>query len=299
MFWRSSLSFGLLLCSTLLAGCGVLQAQSGEQPAAAGPENTTSTPAADGPPVALVNWATATPQPSAAPQPSNTPQPSATPTAEKTATAEPTPAPSKTALDIDAMLDQAATQEAEQAGSTPPTATPEPLLEPEPTIAPPVQPTAPPAESSANPADPVRVRIGAINMNLPLVSVGLDANRVPIVPNHDAAWYNLSARPGQGDNVVLWGHVLRFTYAPDIPAPFARVKELGVGAPITVQTADGSTHRSEVTEQVQALPGEISYILPQGSERLTLVSCIGEEIIVDGALELSHRLITIAEPVDR
>jgi hypothetical protein len=36
--------------------------------------------------------------------------------------------------------------------------------------------------------------------------------------------------------------------------------------------------------------------LPQGEERLTLVSCIGEKVIVNGATQMTHRLITIALP---
>jgi sortase (surface protein transpeptidase) len=105
--------------------------------------------------------------------------------------------------------------------------------------------------------------------------------------------------PGTGENVVLWGHVLRFSYAPDIPAPFARVQELGIGAPITVYDANGYAHNYVVSEQVWALPSQVEYILPQGSERLTLVSCIGDKVIVNGSVaNMSHRLITIATPVD-
>ena len=53
-----------------------------------------------------------------------------------------------------------------------------------------------------------------------------------IVQDHDVGWYNLSAQPGQGDNIVLWGHVLRFSQTPKIPAPFARLKEVKPGATV-------------------------------------------------------------------
>lgn len=145
-------------------------------------------------------------------------------------------------------------------------------------------------------SQPIRLEIPQIALSYPLVSVGLDKNNVPIVPDHDVAWYNLSARPGQGDNVVLWAHVLRFKKAPDIPAPFARVRELSIGDQIFVYTEDGAIHTYRVKEQVYATPDQVSYILPVGTEQLTLVSCIGDKIIVDGSVELSHRLITIAEP---
>jgi sortase (surface protein transpeptidase) len=142
----------------------------------------------------------------------------------------------------------------------------------------------------------VRLEIENIGLNRSLVSVGLDENRIPIVPNHDIGWYNLSANPGAGDNVVLWGHVLRFRATPDIPAPFARLQELDVGAPVTLYDAEGRAHQYEVSQQVWALPSEVEYILPQGDERVTMVSCIGDKVVVDGSLQMTHRLITIATP---
>ncbi|MCG8353403.1 MAG: class F sortase [Chloroflexales bacterium] len=172
------------------------------------------------------------------------------------------------------------TQSPTQLPTTVPTATAEPT------------PTAIPIPIS----DPVRIIIEDIALDQPLVSVGLDENRAPVVPNHNVGWYNLSARPGQGENVVLWGHVLRFRHAPDIPAPFVRLKEAPIGAKIAVHTADGTTHHYEITEQVPVTPDQVAYILPQGDERLTLVSCIGDKVVVDNTVEMTHRLITIAKP---
>jgi hypothetical protein len=161
-------------------------------------------------------------------------------------------------------------------------------------------PTAAPAPAGATVAasDPVRIVIKAIAMDRSLVSVGLDAKRQPIVPKHDAAWYNLSARPGQGENVVLWGHVLRFKSTPKIAAPFARLKELKPGAAITLYTADGTAHPYRVDRQVWATPDQVEFILPSGAEQLTLVSCIGDKVILDGALEMTNRLVTIAVPAE-
>ena len=165
--------------------------------------------------------------------------------------------------------------------------------------------TASPAPATASPAPatrrasgpPVRLVIPAINLDRDLVAVGLDRNRVPIVPKHDIGWYNLSAGPGQGENVVLWGHVLRFRSAPQIPAPFARLRELEPGARLTLYSADGSAHPYVVTEQVWATPNQVEYVLPTGRELVTMVSCIGDKVVVDGSVEMTHRLITIAEPL--
>lgn len=201
---------------------------------------------------------------SLAQQPTSVPAvvpPTSTPTATPTQTPSPTPAP---------------------------TATPEPSPTPEPTAVPPT----PTPQASA----PVHITIGAIGIDRGLVAVGLDDHHIPIVPKHDIGWYNLSARPGQGDNIVLWGHVLRFKSAPNIPAPFARLKELGIGARITLYDEAGAAHTYAVTKQVWATPDQVEYILPQGHEMLTMVSCIGDQVIVSGSVELTHRLITIAEP---
>ena len=139
--------------------------------------------------------------------------------------------------------------------------------------------------------------IGDIGLDGRLVSVGLDKNRIPIVPDHDIGWYNLSARPGEGDNIVLWGHVLRFRNAPKIPAPFAHLKNLKVGAAVKLYDRDGNLHSYVVTKQVWATPDQVKYILPTGREMVTMVSCIGDKVIQDGeVVDESHRLITIAEP---
>lgn len=155
-----------------------------------------------------------------------------------------------------------------------------------------------PVAATAAPSDPVRITIDAVELDQTIIEVGLDANLVPIVPRHEVGWYTYSARPGAGENVVLWGHVLRFRDAPEIPAPFARLHEVPIGEQIDVHTASGQTHSYVVDQLVWATPEQVDYILRQGHERLTLVSCIGDQVIVDGGVQMTHRLITIALPLD-
>lgn len=143
---------------------------------------------------------------------------------------------------------------------------------------------------------PVHIRIETIGLDRALVPVGLTTNNVPVVPDYDAAWYTLSATPGGGENVVVWGHALRFVATPDWPAPFERVKEARVGDSITIVSADGSKHRYVIREQIWATPDQVRYILPQGREQLTLVNCIGEIVVTGGVVDMTHRLITIALP---
>jgi LPXTG-site transpeptidase (sortase) family protein len=192
--------------------------------------------------------------------------------------------------------------------TTEPTATLAPTVDPA-TLAQDVNDTAQLDENSApqepievQPAtytasQPVRIQIPAINLDYAPVSVGLDQNRVPVVLKHDIGWYNLSAMPGQGENIVFWGHVLRFVAAPNIPAPFARVKELQPGAEIVITNANGEVFRYAVTQAVSVTPDQVQYIMPTGKEQVTLVSCIGDKVIVNGGVTKTHRLVTIAEPI--
>jgi len=156
--------------------------------------------------------------------------------------------------------------------------------------------SAPPEPIQAS--APTRLVIDAIGLDYQTVGVGTNDIGELSVPDHDVGWYTASATPGQGDNVVFWAHVLRFAYAPNIPAPFARLKELPIGAHLTVYDDLGIAHAYAVTQQIQATPDQVEYILPVGRERVTMVSCYGSSVIVDGSVvDMSHRLITIAEPI--
>ena len=174
----------------------------------------------------------------------------------------------------------------------PPTNTAEPTAEP--TIVPTPEPTPEPVEVAT---EPVRLQIPDIGLDYNPIGVGLDRRNVPVVLDHDVAWYNLSAKPGQGDNVVFWAHVLRFKSTPKIAAPFARVHELKQGAQIIVTTASGKELRYQVTQAVRVKPSDVHYILPTGKEQITLVSCIGDKVIENGFVTKAERLVTIAEPI--
>ncbi|MGQ9926029.1 MAG: class F sortase [Chloroflexaceae bacterium] len=181
----------------------------------------------------------------------------------------------------------------------PRTATPMPVTATRaPATATPMPATSTPAPAARRDGGPpVRLVIPVIELDQKPVPVGLDRNGVPIVPKHDVGWYNLSATPGQGDNIVFWGHVLPFRNAPHIPAPFARLKEVPVGAQLTLYGVNGARYDYVVTKQIWVTPDQVEYILPTGREQVTLVSCIGDKVIVNGAtVDMTHRLITIAEP---
>lgn len=257
----------LPLCACFLAGCGTTPAAGPAAPAAAAPTAAAPERPAASPTSIIQSTATAAPAP--------TTEPTRAPTQTAAATAAPT-----VAVPTAAVPTASATELAAAVGPVAPTAAP----------------TAEQTQAAAS--DPVRLVINAIALDRPLIPVGLDERRIPIVPNHDVGWYTYSARPGAGDNIVLWGHVLRFRSTPNIPAPFAELEDVAIGAELLLYSADGVAHRYIVTEKVLATPDQVEYILPKGRELLTLVSCIGDKVIVDGSVEMTHRLITIAERAD-
>jgi sortase family protein len=155
--------------------------------------------------------------------------------------------------------------------------------------------SAPPQEIAA--LAPTRLTIDAIGLDQRIVGVGIDADGEPVVPEHEIGWWNASAAPGNHENVVLWAHVLRFMNAPDIPAPFERLKEVAIGTPVTLYDDLDEAHAYVVTRRVEVTPDQVEYLLPKGREMVTMVSCYGDSVIVDGAVvDMTHRLIVIAEP---
>ncbi|HJZ48773.1 MAG TPA: class F sortase [Roseiflexaceae bacterium] len=158
--------------------------------------------------------------------------------------------------------------------------------------------TAQPAHQAAPNREATRVVIDDIALDQPLVPVGLDDDTTPIVPKHNVGWFTYSAAPGQGENIVLWGHALRFRDEPNIPAPFGRLNQLKLGARIVLYDNLGKSYGYRITHQLWVTPDQVNYILPTGKERVTMVSCIGDQVIGrDGAVvNMTHRLITIAEP---
>jgi len=160
---------------------------------------------------------------------------------------------------------------------------------------------APAPEPAPGPAaslsPPVRLAIPAIGLEAATVPVGTDETGAFEVPDHDVGWFSGSAMPGEGENIVLWGHVLPFMARPHIPAPFARLREVGAGAQVILYDAAGQRHEYVVTRQLRVAPEQIELLFPQGREVVTIISCSGDSIVVGGAVvDFTERLVVIAEP---
>src|SRR5437867_4047579 len=97
------------------------------------------------------------------------------------------------------------------------------------------------------PPPPVRLAIPRLYIDAPIVTMGLDAERYPQVPERpdQVAWYNFTAAPGQHSNAVLAGHVdWQTSTRQPIAGVFYRLRELEIGDTVTVTLEDGQDRKS-------------------------------------------------------
>ena len=155
------------------------------------------------------------------------------------------------------------------------------------TAPPPPPPAPPPAVSSseasfhsvrsyADVAEPVHLRIPALQIDAPLTHLGVAPDRTIEVPADFAVpgWFDQGPRPGQPGPAVILGHV----DSKAGPAVFYRLNRLPVGAEVFVDRADGSTvdFRVRGTQHVAktAFPTDLVYA-PTLEPSLRLVTCGG------------------------
>lgn len=166
----------------------------------------------------------------------------------------------------------------------------------------PISATLPVPSPAATPdaEPPLRLRVPAIQLDAPVIPVGLttirEGGREWITwepPNAFAAgWLTTSAYPGQSGNVVLIGHHNIYGKV------FANLYRLHPGDLIHLETRERVyVYRVEaihiVPEKDQPLEirqRNLQWVLPTPDERLTLVTCWP-------AYTNTHRLIVVARPV--
>jgi sortase (surface protein transpeptidase) len=124
---------------------------------------------------------------------------------------------------------------------------------------------------------PVRVRIAAIGVDVPLIALGLDSHRALEVPERFdvAGWWSGGYRPGEPGPAVIAGHVDSKTG----PAIFYRLRDLKRGDAVMVDRRDGSVARFIVTRighyAKTAFPTNEVYG-PTARPALRLITCSGD-----------------------
>lgn len=162
----------------------------------------------------------------------------------------------------------------------------------------PAQPTGPaPAPSpSVAQAPPTQVTIPAIDLDEPLIDLGLQADGSMEVPVDfdDVGWYTPGGRPGGRGPVVIAGHV----DSPTGPAVFLRLHELVPGDAVTVTAADGTTHAYVVTEVLDVAKNAFPTAEVFGAtatDTLRLITCGG--IFDSAAASYTDNRVVFAERV--
>lgn len=145
----------------------------------------------------------------------------------------------------------------------------------------------------------VGLRIPAIGVDAPVVIKGLDGARRMEAPDRpeEVAWYDFTALPGEGSNVVLAGHV---DFAGVGPAVFWDLWRVQVGDIVELQLADGRVVRYRVSglETVEEATAPVERIVgPTPMERLTLITCAGNYNPATGRYD--QRLIVVAVPLEQ
>lgn len=117
--------------------------------------------------------------------------------------------------------------------------------------------------------------IEKIGVSAPVVTMGMDPQNVPHVPENggDVAWYNFSAEPGAG-NAVFGGHL---NWGGDLGI-FARLDQLQEGDLIRLLSEEGEEYTYQVffAEAVNPLDRDSMNVLASSdTDMVTLITCGG------------------------
>lgn len=126
------------------------------------------------------------------------------------------------------------------------------------------------------PVEPLRVRIPGIEVDAPIIDLGLNPDGTLEVPSDfdDTGWYTGRSVPGELGPSVVVGHV----DSTRGPAVFFRLRDLEVGDRIQIDRSDGLVAWFEVTETVlvdkDEFPTDDVYNATETPE-LRLITCGG------------------------
>ncbi len=113
---------------------------------------------------------------------------------------------------------------------------------------------------------PARITIEDLKIDLPMEE-GFIKNGVWQISDTSASHLNTSARPGEGGNIVIYGHNKKIIFGS---LPFARI-----GAKIVVTDKTGKKYNYEVTSKDNVSPDRVDLLYPTSSEELTIYTCTG------------------------
>ncbi len=140
----------------------------------------------------------------------------------------------------------------------------------------PTTPVDAPVGVEARPGVPERIVIPSLNVDAPVVSVGMNPDRSMEIPGaFEAGWYDRGPLPGdERGSAVIAGHVDH----RESPGVFIELRRLEIGEQVSVHDANGVQHGYTVTERFQVdkeqLPSR-ELFRRSGPPVLTLITCGG------------------------
>lgn len=136
-------------------------------------------------------------------------------------------------------------------------------------------PTPPPSSAPV-----VRMIIERIGLDGQVVTMGLDEDHVPLVPDNpdDIVWYDFSTRPGWGSNAVFSGHVDWTVRGVPVTGVFYDLRKVEVGDIIKIRLEDGTEYQYKVFANVAVPyddPEALKVMGTTPSEMITIITCGG------------------------
>ena len=129
-------------------------------------------------------------------------------------------------------------------------------------------------------AAPTRMVIEKMKVDAPIITLGLEPSGLPDVPNGPdvVAWYDFSAKPGQGSNAVFSGHVDWTVNGQPVTAVFWGLRELEEGDLVKLLLEDGGELQYRVTENATIKYDNLDGVKVMDetpNDVITLISCGG------------------------
>ena len=126
---------------------------------------------------------------------------------------------------------------------------------------------------------PFRLVIESLGVDAPIIELGMDGDGVPQVPlnGQDVAWYDFAAKPGEGSNTVLAGHI---NWARS-PAVFFDLDDLQPGEVLRLIRDEGDEFVYEVIDNFSVDPTDpesLKVMAPTEEDTVTLITCGGSWI---------------------
>jgi len=126
---------------------------------------------------------------------------------------------------------------------------------------------------------PISIRIRSVNIFL-VVSEGSITDGIWSISESGANHLNVSGNPGDGGNIVIYGHNKKNLFGP--------IRNIKVGDLVEINSEIDKKYYYRVEKTAVVKPEEIDYVLPKDTEILTLYTCTG---FMD-----SKRFVAVATP---